>query len=68
MPRDSEPVVGSKVGVRFGGRIVVGLVVEDRGVLGGKRIVRVHIGEAEDPEEPEFEIPVDELAPAPAAA
>ena len=59
---------GSKVGVYHGGRIVVAFVVEDRGVFGGQRIVRVHVGDWDDPEALEFELPVDELEPVPAAA
>ena len=43
-------------------------VMEDRGVFAGKRIVRVHVGDWDDAEAPEFELPVDELEPVPAAA
>ncbi len=59
---------GTKVGVHFAGRVVVGFVIEDRGVFGGERIVRVHVGDLEDSEAPDFELPVDELEPVPAAA
>lgn len=62
------PAPGTKVGVHYGGRVVVAFVVEDRGVFAGERIVRVHVGELDDPESPEFELPVKELEPIPAAA
>lgn len=62
------PELGAKVGVHYGGRVVVAFVIEDRGVFGGQRLVRVHVGEWEDPEAPEFEVPVDELEPISAAA
>ena len=64
----SVPLPGTKVGVRYGGRIVAGVVTEDRGVLAGHQVVRVHVGEWEDSDAPEFEVPVDELQPVPAAA
>jgi hypothetical protein len=47
---------------------VSAFVLEDRGVFAGVRIVRVHVGELEDTEAPEFELPVDELEPQPQAA
>jgi hypothetical protein len=59
---------GTKVGVHFGGRIVRAVVIEDRGVFAGERIVRVHVGDLDDAEAPEFELPVDELEPVSAAA
>lgn len=59
---------GSKVGVHYGGRVVVAFVIEDRGVLAGQRIVRVHVGDWDDPEAPEFELPLDQLEPIPTAA
>lgn len=59
---------GTVVGVRFGGRVTAAFVVEDRGVFRGRRIVRVHLGDWDDPDALEFELPVDELEPVPAAA
>ncbi len=64
----TSPALGSKVGVHYGGRLVAAFVVEDRGVFAGHRIVRVHLGDLDDLEAPEFELPVDELEPVPAAA
>lgn len=64
----APPAPGSKVGVHYGGRVVVAFVIEDRGVLAGHRIVRVHVGDWDDTGAPEFELPVDELEPVPAAA
>lgn len=68
MTSNSAPALGSRVGVHYGGRVAVAVVIEDRGVLGGQRIVRVHVGDWENPEAPEFEVPVEELVPEPAAA
>lgn len=68
MASESIPLVGSRVGVHYGGTVVAAYVIEDRGVFGGKRIVRVHVGEWNDPEAPEFELPADELLSTPAAA
>jgi hypothetical protein len=69
MAAEKTPLTpGTRVGVHFGGRVVAAFVIEDRGVFAGERIVRVHIGELEDTEAPEFELPVDELEPVPAAA
>jgi hypothetical protein len=59
---------GTKVGVRFSGRVVVAFILEDRGVFGGQRIVRVHLGDLDDRDALEFELPADELEPLPAAA
>ena len=64
----STPPVGSEVGVRYGGSVVIAFVVEDRGVFGGEHIVRVRVGDRDDPEAPDFEIPASELVPVPAAA
>ena len=64
----ATPAPGTKVGVHYGGRVVVAFVIEDRGVFGGQRIVRIHVGDPDDAEAPEFELPVDELEPVPAAA
>jgi hypothetical protein len=49
--------VGSKVRLRFGGRQVVGTVVEDRGPIGvgGRRLVRVRL--EVDGQQIEFELP-----------
>lgn len=68
MASKSTPLVGSRVGVHYGGAVVAAYVIEDRGVFGGERIVRVHVGEWDDPEAPEFELPADELLSTPAAA
>jgi hypothetical protein len=62
------PAIGTRVGVRYGGSTVRAVIIEDRGVLGTDHIVRVHVGDWDDPEAPEFEVPVDELLPEPAAA
>jgi hypothetical protein len=59
---------GTKVGVRFSGRVVQAFIVEDRGVFGGQRIVRVRLGDWNDRDALEFELPADELEPLPAAA
>lgn len=68
MASNSTLAVGSRVGVHYGGNLVVAFVIEDRGVLGGQHIVRVHVGDWDDLDAPEFEVPVDELVAAPAAA
>ena len=52
----------------YGGRLVAAFVIEDHGVFAGRRIVRVHVGDWDDAEAPEFELPVDELGPVPTAA
>ncbi len=62
------PSIGTTVGVRYGGSIVRAVLIEDRGVLGSDHIVRVHVGDWDDPEAPEFEVSVGELVPEPAAA
>lgn len=65
---NAPPAPGTKVGVHFAGRVVAAFVIEDRGVFAGKRIVRVHVGDLDDAEAPEFELPLDELEAVPAAA
>jgi hypothetical protein len=62
------PPRGSRVGVRYGGRIVSAVVVEDRGLIGDEHIVRVQVEAPASEEPPEFEVPVSELKPEPAAA
>ncbi len=59
---------GTKVGVRFSGRVTTAYVIEDLGVFRGRHILRVHLGEWDDPEAIEYELPEDELEPLPAAA
>ena len=59
---------GTKVGVRFGGRVVPAIVVEDRGVFHGHLIVRVHLGDPDDRDAIEFELRAEELQSLPAAA
>ncbi len=69
MPIKTDPIaVGTKVGVRFGGRVVSASVVEDRGVFRDHRIIRVRIDGDNDPDALEFELPVEELEPLSAAA
>lgn len=62
------PSIGSRVGVRYGGRIASAVVIEDRGLIGDEHLVRVRIETSDDAEAPEFEVPVTELSPEPAAA
>jgi hypothetical protein len=64
----ASPAPGTKVGVHYAGRVMVAFVIEERGVFAGHRIVRVHVGDMDDAEAPEFELPVDELEPVSAAA
>jgi hypothetical protein len=64
----AEFAPGTKVGVPFGGRIVPGFILEDRGVFGGQRIVHVRLRDRDDPDAMDFELPADELQPLPAAA
>ncbi len=59
---------GTKVGVRFAGKLRTAIVVEDRGVFRDHRIVRIRLGDLEDLEALEFELRADELEPLPAAA
>lgn len=59
---------GTTVGVPFGGRVVKGSVIEDRGIFRHHRIVRVRIGDVEGDDAIEFELPVEELQPLPSAA
>lgn len=65
MANKTMPPLGSRVGVRFGSGIAVAVLVEDRGVFGDKHIVKVRLGERGDPEDFDFELPVDELYPPP---
>ena len=64
---DAVPPAGTVVGVSLGGSIVEATVVEDRGELGvgGRRIVSVAVRVA-DGDVRVFEVPVEELLPAPA--
>ena len=62
------PEVGSRVGVRLGGRIVSAVLVEDRGNFRGHRIVRVRVNDWPEDEAPDFEVPADELHAAPTPA
>lgn len=62
--------VGERVGLEWAGRVLLGLVIEDRGNLGahGERIVRLDLPEGADGDERwQIEVPVDWLVPAPAA-
>ena len=62
--------VGDKVGLAWAGKILLALVIEDRGNLGahGERIVRIDIpdGAVED-ERWQFEVPADWLVAAPSS-
>ncbi len=62
------PEIGSRVGVRLGGRIVSAVVVEDRGDFRGHRIVRVRVDDWPADEAPDFEVPANELHAAPTPA
>lgn len=66
----AEFVRGTKVGVRFGGRVRRAVILEDRGIVfSGRRIVRVRLGDdPNDADALEWEIPAEELEPLPAAA
>lgn len=61
------PAAGTKVGVRFGGRTTLAVLIEDRGVFHGEHIVRVRLGDGSDPDALDFELPLDELEPVPTA-
>lgn len=61
--------VGDKVGLEWAGRILLALVIEDRGNLGahGERIVRIDLPDwAAQDERYQLEVPADWLVPAPA--
>lgn len=62
---------GTKVGVRVGGFLRAAVVVEDRGIFVGHRIVRIRelddFGDFDDVAPREYEISTDELEPGPAA-
>jgi len=61
--KNGIPEVGAKVTLKFGGREVNAIVIEDRGPLGigGRRILRVQL-ELEDGDEPiEFELPATDV-------
>lgn len=61
--------VGDKVGLEWAGKVLLALVVEDRGNLGahGERIVRLDIPEGADADGRwQIEVPVDWLVAAPA--
>lgn len=62
------PEIGSRVGVRLGGRIVGAVIVEDRGDFRGHRIVRVRVDDWPADEAPDFEVPTSELHAAPTPA
>lgn len=62
------PTPGTKVLVRFGGRLTPAVLIENRGVFHGVNIVRVRLGDGSDPDALDFELPLDELEPAPLAA
>ena len=70
-PRSPRPVkarVGDKVGLTWAGKVLLALVVEDRGNLGvhGERIVRIDLPEgATDDERWQLEVPADWLVAAP---
>lgn len=67
--RPTDPVApGTAVGILFGGRVVPGSVIEDRGIFRHHRLVRVRIGDVEGDDAIEFELPVEELRPLPSAA
>lgn len=66
--KNAAPPPGTKVGVHFGSRVVTALVIEDRGVFAGKRLVRIRLIDWESGDAPEFELPVDELEPVPTPA
>ncbi len=59
---------GTKVLVRFGVDLTPAVVVEDRGVFHGEHIVRVRLGDGNDPDALDFELSLDELEPAPLTA
>jgi hypothetical protein len=57
--------IGSRVRVKVGGRVLSGIVIEDRGNLGpsGKRLLRVEVA-ASDRDVEQFEVPEDAVAAA----
>jgi hypothetical protein len=63
--KHKHPLVGDEVGVRVGRNIRRARIIEDRGNLGvgGRRLVRVVIEEAEDAaaDGVEFELPEERL-------
>ena len=61
MATTALPAVGDVVGVPFAGRIERAVIVEDRGDFRGHRIVRIRVGERDDVEAPELEVPTDNL-------
>jgi len=56
------PKIGDIVGVRFAGHVERAVVVEDRGVLRGHHIYRVRVGDWDDLDAPELELPLEDLA------
>jgi hypothetical protein len=64
---DAVPPPGTVVGVNWGGSVVEATIVEDRGDLGvgGRRIVSVAVRD-DDGDVRIFELPAEELLPAPA--
>lgn len=64
-----EVHVGDRVGLKWAGKVLLALVVEDRGNLGahGERVVRLDLPEgAETDQRWQIEVPVDWLVAAPA--
>ena len=68
VPKAPRTRVGDKVGLAWAGKLLLALVIEDRGNLGahGERIVRIDIpdGAVED-ERMQLEVPADWLVAAP---
>jgi len=61
--------VGEKVAIRLGGRLLHGVIIEDRGNLGpgGTRLLRVEVKAKEnaaDRDAGQFEVPAEALVPA----
>ena len=55
-PEKAQFIRGTKVGVRFAGRVRAAIVVEDRGIFGGERIVRIRLTDWDDVGPHEFEL------------
>jgi hypothetical protein len=69
MPREkAEFARGTKVGVRFSGRVVPAVIVEDRGIFNDHRVVRIRLGELDDDDALEWELRAEKLEPLPTAA
>jgi hypothetical protein len=57
----AHPKIGQIVGVRFAGQVEGAVIVEHRGVFGGQHVYRVRVGERDDPDAPELELPLEDL-------